>query len=558
MNDLGRVASFGVEALRERDLDALVARGLAVLDERLSLPFGLVLQPHTGSSLVTIRAARGWSPDPVGRLLATWETGSLAERVIGDGFIVHRGTATEAAAGEAAELLRAHGIRSGLEVLLPGPDALSGVLGLFTTERRDFTVDEVDFARSLALTIAAVMARRETEEGLLRSQQRLQTVQKMEAIGRLAGGIAHDFNNLVQAIGGYTDMLLRQLPADAASRFHVEEIRRAGERAAALTRQLLAFSRQQVLQPRVLAVNDVVGNLQHLLRRLVGEQVLLDFRLGEGLGSVRADAAQLEQVLINLAVNARDAMPGGGRLVIETRNAVLPAPDQPETFIKPGPYVLLSVGDSGHGMDAETRRRAFEPFFTTKPVGHGTGLGLSTVYGVVKQSGGYILLDSALGKGSTFRVYLPKVEDAPDAVVEQRVGVVEPRRGGGETVLLVEDEDAVRDLIAEWLGSHGYLVVAAANSREAMAAVASASAPIDVLVADVVMPGIGGPELASRIRPRQPGLRVVYMSGYADDAVDDPRLHAEGARFLQKPFPLDALLGKVREVLDADRGETQP
>jgi CheY-like chemotaxis protein len=372
----------------------------------------------------------------------------------------------------------------------------------------------------------------------------------MEAIGRLAGGIAHDFNNLVQAIGGYTEILLRRLPDYDPLRRNAEEIKKAGDRAAALTRQLLAFSRQQVLQPKVLDLNMVVANIDQLLRRLIGEDVVLRTELATDLGPVRADAAQLEQVLMNLAVNARDAMPEGGTLTIRTQNVDLSSSDQREPFtVIAGPYVLLSVGDTGLGMTPEIRARAFEPFFTTKEPGRGTGLGLSTVYGVVKQSGGYIWLDSEQGQGTALRIYLPRVQERALSEVRRAPQVSVPR--GTETVLLVEDEEGVRDLIREWLAGHGYHVLAATNGLEALDVAARADGRIDLLVADVVMPQMGGPALAQRLLALRPDLKVIYVSGYADDALGDRQVLEAGAAFIQKPFPLDTLVRKVREILDA-------
>lgn len=380
----------------------------------------------------------------------------------------------------------------------------------------------------------------------LRDQMRLQGMQKMEAIGRLAGGIAHDFNNIVQAIGGHTEVLLRDLPPDDPRAARLQEIRRAGERAAALTRQLLAFSRQQVMQPRVLDLNEVVGTMENLLRRLIGADVQLRARLATDLWPVRADATQLEQVLMNLVVNARDAMPEGGTVTIETANTTLTA-GSGETFtVAPGPYVLLSVSDTGVGMTPEIKGRAFEPFFTTKELGQGTGLGLSTVYGIVKQSGGYIWMDSEPGSGTRVRIYLPRERQI--ASREERRPAASLSRAGKETLLVVEDEEGVRDLIQDWLESHGYHVLAAGNGADALEVSAAYEGPIDLLVADVVMPEMGGPALAQRLLPERPGLKVMYMSGYADGALGDGRID-HGVPFLQKPFSLNTLVEKVRETL---------
>jgi CheY-like chemotaxis protein len=309
-----------------------------------------------------------------------------------------------------------------------------------------------------------------------------------------------------------------------------------------------------VLQPTVLDVNSVVRHVEQLLGRVIGEDIGLRTGLATDLWNVRADATQLEQVLMNLAVNARDAMPRGGELTIETGNVELTRSDDSEPFaVIAGPYVLLAVSDTGFGMNAETKARTFEPFFTTKSPGHGTGLGLSTVYGIVKQSGGYIWVDSELGGGTRIRIYLPRVEQMslplPTDVAAGEAGG--PR--GSETLLLVEDEDGVRELIHEWLADHGYEVLVAADGPEALALAEARGRPIDLLVADVVMPKMGGPALAKRLLSRQPSLKVVFISGYADEAIGDRRVLEEGASFLQKPFTLDALLLKVRRVLDEVR-----
>jgi signal transduction histidine kinase len=382
-----------------------------------------------------------------------------------------------------------------------------------------------------------------------RDQIRLQGMQKMEAVGRLAGGIAHDFNNIVQAIGGYSELLQESLAADDPRRRTVHEILRAGERAAALTRQLLAFSRQQVMQPRVLDLNEVVGTMESLMRRLIGEDVTLVARLAGDLWSVRADPLQLEQVLMNLVVNARDAMPAGGTITIETDNASLDPSAGTDAFsVTRGPYVLLSVTDTGHGMPPDVRARAFEPFFTTKELGRGTGLGLSTVYGIVKQTGGYIWVDSEVGQGTRIRIYLPRDPASPVRVDERPVARPDTARGS-ETVLVVEDEDGVRELMQAWLESHGYRVLTAANGVEALQACASFPGTIDLVVADMVMPAMGGPALARKLKPVRPDLKVMFISGYADATPGDRELFDEPTIFLQKPFALSALVDKVREAL---------
>src|SRR3989441_307333 len=387
-----------------------------------------------------------------------------------------------------------------------------------------------------------VTAQRHLEEQFRQSQ-------KMEAVGQLAGGIAHDFNNLLTAILGNTQLLLRDLPPGDSKRGDVEEIRKASERAASLTRQLLAYSRRQMLQPEVLDLNVVVAEMDKMLRRLIGEHIALVTVLAPDLGRVRADPNQIEQVIVNLAVNARDAMPEGGKLTIETADV-----DLDEAFAQthlgsvPGPYAMLAVTDSGVGMDASVRAHVFEPFFTTKEVGRGTGLGLATVYGIVKQSDGYISVYSEVGHGSSFKIYLPRIAQPADAPVSpQRSG---PARGT-ETVLVVEDEPAVLTLSRRALEAQGYVVLAASDAAAALRVVERHGGTIHMLVTDVVMPGLSGRELADRLVAQRPGIRVLYMSGYPGDAVVQHGGLPQGSAFLQKPFSPDTLARKVRDVLDA-------
>jgi PAS domain S-box-containing protein len=381
-------------------------------------------------------------------------------------------------------------------------------------------------------------------------EAQLNQAQKMEAIGRLAGGVAHDFNNLTTAILGYSELMLRRLGADDPLRRHVAEVTRAAERAAALTRQLLAFSRKQLLQPRVLDVGEVLERSRGLLERLIGEDIQLVTRADPDVGRVRADPIQLDQVILNLAVNARDAMPRGGRLVLEASNADLDEDYAHEhVTVRPGRYVMLAVSDTGHGMDKETEERIFEPFFTTKEKGQGTGLGLSTVYGIVQQSGGYVWVYSEVGRGTTFKIYLPRVDEEAD----QPAPASEPaavRTAASETLLLVEDEASVRELLRELLESAGYKVLEASRPTEAIELAQSHPDPIDVLITDVVMPEMTGPDLARRLVDMRPGLRMLFLSGYTEGVVVDKGLLRDGAHFLQKPFTSDALEAKVREVLE--------
>jgi PAS domain S-box-containing protein len=373
--------------------------------------------------------------------------------------------------------------------------------------------------------------------------------QKMEAIGQLAGGIAHDFNNLLTIITGYSEMLLTRLPVGDLSRESIGEIRKSAERAASLTRQLLAFGRKQVLAPVVLDLNEVVQEMEKMLRRLIGEDIELTTVLDSKLDLVKADPGQIEQVIMNLAVNARDAMPVGGKLVIETANV-----DLDELYIeahseaRPGPYVTLAVSDTGCGMDERTQARIFEPFFTTKGPGKGTGLGLATVYGIVKQSGGYIFVDSELGNGTTFKIFLPPVPKEK-AIKKQRISSFKAPRGT-ETLLLVEDEDAVRSLAGHALQSYGYNVLVASQGMEAIRLVENHQGTIHLLITDVVMPQLGGRQLVDKLQHLQAGMKVLYLSGYTDDAVVRHGLMEGEAAFLQKPFPPVVLAHKVREILD--------
>ncbi len=387
-----------------------------------------------------------------------------------------------------------------------------------------------------------------SEQRLLEEQ--LRQSQKMEAIGQLAGGIAHDFNNLLTAILGFGNFVLEDLGPDDPRRGHVEEILKAGHRAADLTAQLLAFSRKQLLQPTVVDVNVTVTESMKLLGRLIGEHIQMETVLTDGIGRVRADPVQLQQIVMNLAINARDAMPEGGRLTIETANIELDQSYGTQHYaVTPGSYVMLAVTDTVVGMSDEVRGRMFEPFFTTKARGQGTGLGLATVYGAVKQAGGYIWVYSEPGRGSTFKVYLPRLP--ADATAEAVLASPAPAVAGSELLLLVEDEEAVRTLTRMILTRIGYRVIEAANSDEAEARHREASGGVALLVTDVVLPGSSGPELFQRLAARDPQLKVLYMSGYTDDAVFRTGRLQRGVAFVQKPFTAAGIRKKVREVLDA-------
>jgi len=385
-----------------------------------------------------------------------------------------------------------------------------------------------------------------TERRLLEDQFR--QAQKMEAVGRLAGGIAHDFNNLLMVISGYTEVLLGQLSQGESLYAKAEAIQQASDRATTLTRQLLAFSRKQLLELKIIDVNAIVADMERLLRPLIGEDIELTTSLAPSVGCTRADAGQLEQVIMNLVVNAKDAMPNGGKICIRTAEVILDDSYRPEnTFIKQGPYIMISVSDSGQGMDRETQARIFEPFFTTKEKGKGTGLGLSTVYGVIKQSGGYVFVQSELGRGTVFTIYFPRVDGPSQARNTPQVSLTEG--GGSETILLVEDEDSVRQLVRETLESRGYRVLEAENGNAGLALAASHADTIHLVITDVVMPGLSGHELAQQLKPARPGIKVLYLSGYAQDAFPSPLPADSQKAFLQKPFTLQSLARKVREVL---------
>jgi PAS domain S-box-containing protein len=391
-----------------------------------------------------------------------------------------------------------------------------------------------------------------TERKQLEAQ--LLQAQKMEAVGRLAGGVAHDFNNAIGVIVGYSALLQECLPPNDTSQRYAEEIGKAGHRAAALTRQLLAFSRKQIIQPTILDLNAVVAETEKMLCRLIGEDIEMVFVPSSDLGRVKADLGQIGQILMNLAVNARAAMPQGGQLLIETANAELDATNLIQhPFAKPGRYVMLSVSDTGSGIDKNTQAHIFEPFFTTKAPGQGTGLGLSTVYGIVKQSEGYVWVYSEPGKGARFKIYLPRVDAAAEPISRARNPV---SVGGSETILLVEDDDAMRVLTQSCLEGGGYVVLSAANAESAVRSATAHDAPIHLLLTDVVMPGISGPELAKSLSASRPETKVLYMSGYTAELIAQQGVLNRDISLLEKPFTKEGLLRKVRQVLDRDLSRT--
>jgi PAS domain S-box-containing protein len=383
-----------------------------------------------------------------------------------------------------------------------------------------------------------------------RLEQKLAQTQKMEAVGRLAGGIAHDFNNLLTAIVGYADLAQIRVEDDELLRRDLEEIRKAGHSAASLTRQLLAFSRKQLLQPQIIDLNAIVDRMTGLLRRLIGEHIELRSLPADGLGRVNADPGQIEQVIVNLAVNARDAMPSGGTLSIETANIELDTAyvaEHPEASA--GPHVMLSISDTGIGMDRTVQEHLFEPFYTTKEPGKGTGLGLATVYGIVKQSGGSIFVYSEAAHGTSLKIFLPRAAGAGDTAPLEPIL---PGLRGTETILLLEDQAEVRSVVEHMLTRHGYRVLAAGNGADGLDAARVYPGRIDLLITDVVMPGMSGRDVATQFLRERPDARELYMSGYTDDSVVQQGIIEHGVAFIQKPFTPSRLLQKIRELLDAE------
>jgi PAS domain S-box-containing protein len=455
--------------------------------------------------------------------------------------------------GEIIELLLPERVREDhvrhRAAFMASPTARPMGIGLDLAGRR---LDGTDFPVEISLspvpsadgllvfaTVVDISARKALEEELLQAQ-------KMESVGRLAGGVAHDFNNMLTAISGYSELMLEDLPASSPLRHSVEAIHGAGARAALLTQQLLAFSRRQVLEPKVIDLNVAVRAIEPMLKPLIGERVTLVTRLSPDVAFVRADPGQLDQIIVNLAVNARDAMPDGGVITVETANAHFDEAYAVEHFdVQPGSYAMLSVTDTGGGMDRETRQHIFEPFFTTKAQGKGTGLGLATIYGVVRQSGGHIWLYSEPGHGTTFKIYFPQTEAELDSTAPGRAA----GPGGTGTILLVEDEDAVREFIQEVLERRGYRVLTAPNASAALAIVDRHDGDIDALLTDVVMPGQTGPELAALLRRDLPGLAVLFVSGYSQETLESSAISGAATAYVSKPFSPDVLATQLDEVI---------
>ena len=498
-------------------------------------------------TLATVAPVGIYRTDSEGRCLYVNErwceiTGLTQQRAIGNSWeeAVHPEDRRRVQAEWEQSLTRDVPFRS--EYRIQRPDgAVSSVLTQGVAEKYDDGKEPCYVG-----TITDITERKNLEEQLHQSQ-------KMEAIGRLAGGVAHDFNNLLMVIKGYSELPLSKMNREDPLRKNLEEIQRAADRAASLTQQLLSFSREAVLERRVLDLNPIVMDVERMLGRLIGEDIDLMTVPAVKLGKVKANPGKLEQILLNLAVNARDAMPRGGKLTIETANVDLgEIYVRQHTGVPPGSYVMLAVSDTGNGMDAETQSRIFEPFFTTKDRGKGTGLGLSTVYGIVKQSGGYVWVYSEPGRGSTFKIYLPRVEEIAESPAAGAVPV--GLAGGTETVLIVEDEAPVRRLARDFLELNGYRVLEASDGKDALRFGREHGGPIHALVTDIVMPGMSGLELARRHLSLHPKSKVLYMSGYTDDSLVRQNGFEQDAVFLQKPFSMETLARRLRDLLDG-RGE---
>jgi PAS domain S-box-containing protein len=533
-------------ACRELALALNVPHAVAALLDKMKTTITVVAEYSAGEGLAILPQAWPVVDDPLGQYLLSHKTPLVTGEDLNNPHLdlIHNH-------------LRQQGIASLLLVPLVIEGEVVGSLGLASLEPRRFSTEEINLTWSVADQLAGVLARVRLEEKRRQLEEQYYQAQKMEAVGRLTAGVAHDFNNLLTTINGFAALMQRELRPDDPQWEMADIILRSGQRAAGLVRQLLAFSRKQIIQPQVLNLNSILVELDKMLQRVIGEDIDLKIRLAPELWPVKVDPAQMEQVILNLVVNARDAMSTGGQLTIETANVVIDdnyVADHLDTQL--GKYVLLAISDTGCGMSPEVKAHIFEPFFTTKERGHGTGLGLATVFGIIKQSGGNIWVYSEEGMGTTFKIYLPSVaEKKSEPPVDPEVGVEMP--GGSETILLVEDDAGVRALLRQVLSPLGYTLLEAGNGQEALRLLADYPDPIHLLLTDVVMPGISGKTLAEEASRTRPDLKMLFMSGYTDEAIVQHGVPDAEAAFLQKPFSLMALAAKIRSVLDnlPDKGE---
>jgi signal transduction histidine kinase len=537
------LATLGQRALSSRSLGVLFDDAVATLATALDVEYCKVLKRSPDGDALLLVAGVGWRDGLVGRETVGTDAASQAGyTLLSNEPVIATDLRTETRF-TGPPLLTEHGVVSGMSVIIRCMEGPWGVLGAHTVHRRDFNKEEVQFLQAVANLLGMAIERERADEARRQSEDRMRASQKLEAIGRLAGGIAHDFNNLLTVIMSSAEMLGGDGEHEAA-----EGIMSAAGRAASLTHQLLAFSRQQILQPRILDINVEISQLDEMLRRMLGEDVELVTALASDVGCVRADPSQIQQVILNLAVNARDALPSGGRLGIETAKVEIGNDRLGEhASLGPGSYVAIRVSDTGVGMDAETRSKVFEPFFTTKG-DSGTGIGLATVHGIVTQSGGSIRIESEKGRGSTFEILLPRVAEQLDTPVE--LAKAANALDGVETILVVEDNEAVRELICLGLRKRGYDVLEASGSVAALEASEQYPGPIALVVTDMVMPGMRGAELMRRLRDARPGLGALVVSGYARDTGDESWQQEPSTSFLAKPFTSAQLAQKVREVLD--------
>jgi len=545
------VSALGQFALTNSDLMALLNQATILVAQTLEVDYCAVFESVTGGQLL-MRAGSGWKSNCVGSATIPVDDYSQAGLTFRTGDAIVVADLWTERRFKASSVLMDHGVVSGATILIPTRERPFGVFCVHTVKHREFTPDDVQFLLAVAGVIGITVER-------LRLGEQLRQSQKMESIGQLAAGVAHDFNNMLTIIQGHTSALLARptLPPDVED--PIQAVYFATERAASLTRQLLMFSRKNVMQVRPLDLREVVGNMSKMLQRLFGETITLEFQPPDELPSVQGDTGMLEQVIMNIAVNARDAMPNGGKLTVGLDAMAVDAAHvelHPEA--RSGDFVRLRMSDTGIGMDSATRARIFEPFFTTKDVGKGAGLGLATVYGIVKQHEGWIEVDSEPGEGATFEVFFPVAKQAAQPV-EEKTAPAESVTGGTETIFLVEDEPVLREMARDILESYGYRILEASTGKEALGMWNLTRGKIDLLLTDMIMPdGVSGAELAQRLLAGQPHLKIVFTSGYTANEVSPEVLAKTRARFLQKPYTHDMLAKVVRDTLDEKSAVSNP